>query len=381
MKTMNKLFFLSVFTLCNVMTLTQTNQALKESAVDIDNSTTQLMIRNLAVGTSTELSISKTFVQYGKRGNNYVLRFATAVSGDIENITYTRIAEGKDDNVLAVSSVYEGLTSGEDVVYYNSTTEDITTDETYKGQYYWACYTIEYASAESYDLDITISAKITDAEGNYLESTPKVTSLSTLLNADKQEYVIDGQIVADTYVASNSSSAKTADNSEKPTLGTYSNYYRTYFKFNFSNILENPDFEAFKDSGKIQFKFAIAKGDANITETTKFTFKGFTPGDGVSNVEFSNIYWNNVTSTGTYPKLHWNESEYIFNGQTQGENIACADGVIVFTLDYNQVSSYISTDTKEAVFVLMIPGTSGISLSSMENTEFAHPSVSFVYNK
>lgn len=230
---------------------------------------------------------------------------------------------------------------------------------------------------------IIVDSTIKDLKNHLVEGLEKEFTYAEGAPVIENQYnsSINGEIVQDTYVGSNSVSAKNTDNSAKTTLGTYSSYYRTYLKFNFSNILENPDFETFKETGKIQFKFTMTKGDTNVNSATKFTFKGFTPGDGVSNVDFSDVYWNNVIASGTYPKLHWNESEYLLNGEVQGDNVACVNGNLIFTFDYSQVSKYISNDTKEAVFVLMIPGTSGISLASMENTEYDHPLVSFVYNK
>lgn len=193
---------------------------------------------------------------------------------------------------------------------------------------------------------------------------------------------IFGSIVEDTYVASNSSTAKNADYStSKTTLGTYSEYYRAYFKFNFNDILESEDFEIFKENGKIQFSFSVAKGFTNITDTTKFTFGGFVSDEGVSDVAFSEVYWNNLTTTGAHNALHWGSATNLVSSELPGENIAYYSDMILLTFDYAQIADFIDPATGDAVFVLRIVGTSGISIASMENDDFAAPAVSFVYNK
>ena len=51
------------------------------------------------------------------------MRFATAVSGPVASIKYTRSVSGYEDATKSVTSVYRGLLSGEEVVYYNSDTQ------------------------------------------------------------------------------------------------------------------------------------------------------------------------------------------------------------------------------------------------------------------
>ena len=232
------------------------------------------------------------------------------------------------------------------------------------------------------DYKIEVDSTIKDTKNNFVEGIEKEFRY---VEGPKEENLynslIAGQILEDTYIGSNSTSAKAADYSQRSTLGTYSNYYRSYFKFNFKDILSNPDFATYKENGKIQFKFSVAIGESSISSGTKFTFKGFTPQEGVSNADFSKVYWNNVLSTGEYPKLHWNEGDYILNGEVQGENISYINSVLTFTFNCNQIEQYIDSESGNAVFVLMVPGTGGISLASMENLDFNKPSVQFSYNK
>ena len=198
-----------------------------------------------------------------------------------------------------------------------------------------------------------------------------------LKEAEKTLTTIAGSIVEDTYVGSNSSSAKQTDNSQKETLGTYSSYYRTYFKFNFKDILEHQDFEANKADAKVQFSFAVAAG--TVTDETKFTFGGFTPGAGVTDVDFSEVYWNNLISGGSYTGLHWTNANNILDGVVPGDKVSYADGLVTFTFDYSEIAEFIDPTTGDAVFTFRIGTTSGISLASMESSAYPAATVHFCY--
>ena len=180
------------------------------------------------------------------------------------------------------------------------------------------------------------------------------------------------------------STAKAADYSKsKDALGTYSEYYRAYFKFNLSSILSSADFESYKDSGKIQFSFAIAKGAESIDNTTKFTFGGFAAGADTTSVGFNEVTWNNLVTGGSHTALHWGSATNILSSESAAvspDNISYYNGVLTFTFDYSEIENMIDADGN-AVFVLRTVGTSGVSVASMENKTYDAPSVSFVYNK
>lgn len=234
---------------------------------------------------------------------------------------------------------------------------------------------------------IVVESTIVDKNGNTVEGIEKTF---VYIEGEKTPEIvynssISGSIVEDTYVASNSASAQEVDYStSKNALGTYSEYYRAYFKFDFSSILSNADFETFKDSGKIQFSFAIAKGVESIESTTKFTFGGFTAGEGITDVAFSEVTWKNLKSTGIHNKLNWGSATNILSSESQSvspENISYYNGILTFTFDYSEIADMIDPETGYGVFVFRTVGTSGISIASMENTTYDSPIVSFVYNK
>lgn len=163
--------------------------AVKEYTYDNSNSGEKVNVKGLKVGADEELAISPTYVQIGQSPttNNYIMRFATAVKGSIEKAIYTRTSSiFSEDNTKEVETVYKGIYANDEVYYYNGT--DLTTDASYAGQYYWACYLIEFESGNHYEADFSLSLSIEGDEGATLNSTPKTSSLHQLLNNQKDVY-------------------------------------------------------------------------------------------------------------------------------------------------------------------------------------------------
>ena len=200
-----------------------------------------------------------------------------------------------------------------------------------------------------------------------------------LKETPKQEYVINGAIVEDTYVGSNSGTAKKTDNSAKDAIGTYSQYYRAYFKYDLSNIINSEDFASVKDSAKVSFTFTLSKGA--VTDSSSFTFGGFAPGAGITDVDFTNVFWNNLITDAPYYSLNWGNANNILNAKTPGDNITYDAESVTFTFDYNEIAGFVDPTTGLCVFTLRIATTSGISIASMENATYAAPAVKFVYEK
>ena len=199
-----------------------------------------------------------------------------------------------------------------------------------------------------------------------------------LKEPEKVETVINGAIKDDTYIYS---SGKTGDYTTKTEMGTYSDQFRVYFRFNFSDILNSPDYEAYKNEAKIQFSFAVSTGADLITDTTKFAFRVFPVDDTIKDIDFSNINWNNQASTGSYPALGWGNTTQLVSSETIGDKVAYENGIITITVDFSAIESCIDTATGDALFVFAIPGTKSIKIASMENTTYAIPAVKFVYYK
>ena len=206
-------------------------------------------------------------------------------------------------------------------------------------------------------------------------------SYGELKPAPKQEYTISGTIVEDTYVASDSGTAKKTDYStSKDALGIGSKYYRAYFKFNISDAINSADFDPNSADAKIQFVFTLAKGA--LDNTTEFTFGIFTPGAGVSDVAFSDLIWNNVSpSTGTalYPNLKWDKAHNLINTKANDEHVTIDGNTVTLTFNYSDIADYV--DANGNLIVTLRTSTTGVSIASMENTTYAIPAIKYVYEK
>lgn len=115
------------------------------------------------IGSDETIEYSKIYTQYAELENNYVLRFAVAVKGDINSLTFTRASlEGHAEKVQDVPTVYRGIIADKKTYYYDGAKP--TTDESKAGNYYWACYTISYGKSSTLkdtpiDLNLSINGE------------------------------------------------------------------------------------------------------------------------------------------------------------------------------------------------------------------------------
>ena len=156
-----------------------------ETALDSFNKENGIKLQNTVL--ENEISYSKTFTQYGVNSDGqYCLRFATAVKGEIETLSYKRAGlkgiEGKDQDVItSLDTVYYSIYSGDEKVYYTgdaSVDNGLSSDEQYRGLYYWACYTITFGDYQKYlSTDISVNLIINESD----ELDTRVTNLETLM--------------------------------------------------------------------------------------------------------------------------------------------------------------------------------------------------------
>lgn len=155
---------------------------ISEGTEDLENKTEKKFVRAAQEGEST-YSNSKIYIQYGKNtAGEYCLRFATAVSGDVSSIQYTRTMQkdgATDVKEKDVQTLYKGVQSEDNVFYYNGT--DLTTNKEESGDYYWACYVIRFQDETHYASDITMAVSI-----NGVEKETRTTSLQALLDEPYQ---------------------------------------------------------------------------------------------------------------------------------------------------------------------------------------------------
>ena len=148
--------------LINGKTLRTEPNGFEEGAYDYNNAA-PLVLHNAFIGTeegNEEVSYSRVFAQSGfDSDNNYWVRFATAVRGDIEKISYTRGAVGNKAAVTKeVTSVYRSISDNGVATYFDGT--NLSTDEADAGKYYWACYSIKISDSRYYTAGISMSINI-----------------------------------------------------------------------------------------------------------------------------------------------------------------------------------------------------------------------------
>ena len=145
----NSIFALvSIFATIQIGTLSHTskNTSFVESTLS-SQSMGAKSVKKL-VGNDEVISNSKIYTQYAELENSYVLRFATAIKGNITSLSYTRAKVGEhNENVKEVATVYRGIIADSKTYFYDG--NDLTTNEAYAGNYYWACYTISYTKDSS----------------------------------------------------------------------------------------------------------------------------------------------------------------------------------------------------------------------------------------
>ncbi len=171
-----------------VPSVVTTHTDLKEIAFDKENQTaTQAIKKGLNVGKDDVLDYSNVFVQYGSYDKYECLRFAIAVKGEISDITFTRnaLSDGTAANVKKVTTIYEGIQSEDNIVYYTSET-GLTTDCFYAKNYYWACYIVSFETETYKNEDISISVQI-----NGEEVGSRTSSLNGAKNESDQPVEVD----------------------------------------------------------------------------------------------------------------------------------------------------------------------------------------------
>lgn len=171
------------------------NDKLIETADDITNKNAIPFKKGIKIGSDDKVSMSKTFVQIGTQtieGKEYdVMRFATAIKGKIDSISYQRgYVVGKDDiPPKEVVTLYKGIIADGKTYYYNGTSQ--TTTESYAGEYYWACYTIRYTTSNLDFYNVPIQIIVNGNKGTETEATLASLKGETHIHTFDQNIVRD----------------------------------------------------------------------------------------------------------------------------------------------------------------------------------------------
>lgn len=164
------------------------NQQNHEDLIDYNYDALSTNVKRYALSemrTSSGVETSKIYVQTATKDNEYYLRFATAIKGDVTSIKYTRELIGIEETETVktiksseITTLYKGISSGEEISYFSGSQELIDQEITSTKDYYWACYTIKFSSDSSYlatNIKMTLSV-------NDEEVKTRTTSLNENLN-------------------------------------------------------------------------------------------------------------------------------------------------------------------------------------------------------
>ena len=189
---------------------------------------------------------------------------------------------------------------------------------------------------------------------------------------------IEGNIVADTYLASGSSADKNRE--DQTYLGTNKNASRPLIMYNLALILSEPAVEQYRESAKVEFTFTITEGADILSSVTTASVYGFLPGDGVSNADFTTLTWNNCKDGAP---LHRGAATYVFKDKALSTvNVIKEGNKITYILDYTDIEQFICTEPGDNYGIMVMGfdfGVAGIKFASMENTDYPIPTVNFVY--
>ncbi len=192
---------------------------------------------------------------------------------------------------------------------------------------------------------------------------------------------IEGNIVADTYIASGTY----ADDNRagRDFVGTNKNGSRPLFMYNLSLLLSDPAVQTYRETAKVEFTFTITEGAESITADLLASAYGFLPGEGVSNADFTTLTWNNCKQGKENEALYRGDATFIYKDTALGEvNVVKSGNTITFILDYTDVEQFICTEEGDYYGIAVMGfdfNSSGIKFASMENTSYAIPTVNFVY--
>lgn len=198
------------------------NDKLIETADDITNKNAIPFKKGIKIGSDDKVSMSKTFVQIGTQtidGKEYdVMRFATAIKGKIDSISYQRgYVVGKDDiPPKEVVTLYKGIIADGKTYYYNGTSQ--TTTEEYAGEYYWACYTIRYTTSDLDFYNVPIQIIVNGVKGTETDAT------LAKIKGETHTHVYDQNIVRDKFKKSGRAYYKSCICGEHDETSTFTAY-------------------------------------------------------------------------------------------------------------------------------------------------------------
>lgn len=244
---------------------------------------------------------SETYYQLGEAadGKN-LIRFATAVKGNLKTLTYDLTYNGNTQQVN-VERVYKAISVNGVTTYYGE--EGMTTDAT-QSTYYWACFTLKFNSESAINTTFEAKLNILDKAANTFATKNQHTTLGGL-KYGYNDVTIDGVMNDAIYtdrVRSNVWSFKASDRTSMDLYATrndkgiyfFVNYYSTENSTSLADHVdwwrgENFEFRIMGEYGCYMNRYEFINNPTNIAQYWASAYYG-----GV-NSNFENFYISTPT--------------------------------------------------------------------------------------
>lgn len=297
---------------------------LKEASKDL-LSTDNVEKTLSAISETTPVEKSKIYTQFGfnNEDNCYYMRAAIALKGNIQKVVFTReiIHNGQTSTKdFDVSTIYSGISANGVTQYYDGT--KVTSDESYRGDYYWACYTAKYTSSVLAKDDVKITVKINDDE-NLVDTN--VISLADLI--DNTAILMKDEVIK--YEAEDMINETLVGAIEESTAASNGKYV---------GQLEGNDTLQFNHNSNVSDDYSFAIKATNNGTTSADAFEAIINDNSLGTVNLDDRgSWKDNFYLYSYGKVHINE----------GDNSIKLKRNNTGNIDYISLSSYLELATTE----------------------------------
>ena len=221
-------------------------------------------IKKVQFGDNEEVKTSKIYTQWATLGDKSTsLRFAIAVKGNIETITFTRsevigLETTQEANVVNVDTVYKSITANNKNYYYTS--KGLSPED--NDSYYWACYTINYSENSSLKQNnIELSVKINDLD--------PITTKTSLVGT---QYLDNNKGHEHTFVKKHNTNKVFNECSECGTIDNIEDYIPVE-SITLTNFYQEKIVLGSKDSGTKKLNVSISPSNATFANDIKYEIK------------------------------------------------------------------------------------------------------------
>lgn len=221
-------------------------------------------IKKVHFGDNEEVETSKIYTQWATLNDGSTsLRFAIALKGNIETITFIRnevigLEITKEANIVNVDTVYKSIAANNKNYYYTS--EGLSLED--NDSYYWACYTINYSKDSSLKQNnIELSVKINDLD--------PITTKASLVGT---QYLDNNEGHEHTFVKKYNTNKMFDECSECGTIDNIEDYIPVE-SITLTNFYQEKIVLGSKDSGTKKLNVSISPSNATFANDIKYEIK------------------------------------------------------------------------------------------------------------